>query len=63
MNRIWRWLLGRLDGENGASTVEYVLVIIAAAGIALALITWVGGTGAFRQLFNAVARQVIGYVG
>ena len=47
----------------GASTVEYVLVIIAAAGIALALITWVGGTGAFRQLFNAVARQVIGYVG
>ncbi len=63
MERIWRWLLRWFGGERGASTVEYVLVIIAAAGIALALITWVGGTGAFRQLFNAVARQVTGYVG
>ena len=36
MNRIWRWLLSLLDDENGASMREYVLVIIAAAGIALA---------------------------
>ena len=52
----------RLRDERGQATVEYALVMIAAAAIAVALITWATTTGTLRTLFDAVVRRVRGYV-
>jgi hypothetical protein len=48
-------------GERGQGTVEYVLVILAAAAIALSLIAWISDTNLFSSLFGAVLKKVIGF--
>jgi hypothetical protein len=58
MVHIWN-LLHR---DRGAGTVEYVLVILAAAAIALSLIQWITGGGLLTGLFGAVIKKVIGFV-
>ncbi len=52
----------RLDGERGQATVEYALVLIAAAAIAVALITWASTSGTLAAFFEAVIRRVRTYV-
>jgi len=47
--------------EEGQGTVEYVLVILAAAAIALSLIAWIGDTDLFSGLFGTVLKKVIGF--
>jgi len=53
-------LLTRLDpdsgptGEAGQATAEYALVLLGAAVIAIALITWATGSGRIGDLFDAV---------
>lgn len=47
--------------EAGQGTVEYVLVILAAAAIALSLIAWIGDTDLFSGLFGTVLKKVIGF--
>jgi hypothetical protein len=46
--------------DEGQGTVEYVLVILAAAAIALSLIAWISGTNLFSSLFGTVLKKVIG---
>ncbi len=47
--------------ERGQGTVEYVLVILAAAAIALSLIAWISDTNLFSGLFGTVLKKVIGF--
>lgn len=51
-----------LEREQGQGTVEYVLVMLAAAALAVALITWVGGSSTIPDLFDAVMQKITGYV-
>ncbi|NND12646.1 MAG: DUF4244 domain-containing protein [Acidimicrobiia bacterium] len=50
-------------GDAGQATAEYALVILAAALIAVALMTWATGGGGITTLFQAVLDRVIGLVG
>ncbi|MBU1226947.1 MAG: DUF4244 domain-containing protein [Actinobacteria bacterium] len=52
-----------LRDESGQATAEYALVIVAAAIIALALITWASGSDVLPDFFNAVVERVKGMVG
>jgi Flp pilus assembly pilin Flp len=52
----------RLRDEEGQATAEYALVLIAAAAVAVALITWATTTGTLRLFFEAVVRRVRAYV-
>ncbi|NNL28759.1 MAG: DUF4244 domain-containing protein [Acidimicrobiia bacterium] len=49
--------------DAGQATAEYALVILAAALIAVALMTWATGGGGITTLFQAVLDRVIGLVG
>lgn len=51
-----------MDRELGQATAEYALVIVAAALIAVALITWASGSDVLPDFFNAVVRRVRGLV-
>jgi len=55
------WTL--LRDEDGQGTVEYVLVILAAAAIALALIGWMSSDSLIPSLFGTILKKVIGFVG
>lgn len=48
--------------DAGQGTVEYVLVILAAAAMATALITWIGGTDLITDFFSTVVERLIGSV-
>jgi hypothetical protein len=52
-----RWRARRQD-DRGQATAEYGLVILVAGGIALGVIAWAGGTGAFTSLFETVIGQL-----
>ncbi|HEU5149516.1 MAG TPA: DUF4244 domain-containing protein [Iamia sp.] len=41
-------------GDAGQATAEYALVLLGAAVIAIALITWATGSGRIGDLFDAV---------
>lgn len=63
MTRIWNWMSSRLDDEEGQATVEYFLVILAAAAlavIALKLAQSGQSTSLIGELFGRVLRWVIG---
>ena len=58
-----RWARGRLlsrlhhhpgPGDAGQATAEYALVLLGAAVIAIALVTWATGSGRIGDLFDAV---------
>lgn len=44
----------RPGAEAGQATAEYALVLLGAAVIAIALITWATGSGRIGELFDAV---------
>ncbi len=49
----------RLDNdERGQATVEYALVMVAAATVALALILWAANTSVLPELFDAAIARV-----
>ncbi|HEY5579313.1 MAG TPA: DUF4244 domain-containing protein [Acidimicrobiia bacterium] len=50
------------EHEDGQGTVEYVLVIMAAAAIALVLVNWISGTDLFGSLFGGILEKVIGFI-
>lgn len=51
--------LMRLDNdERGQATVEYALVMVAAATVALALILWAANTSVLPELFDAAIARV-----
>ncbi|MCL1593910.1 MAG: hypothetical protein M3132_06115 [Actinomycetia bacterium] len=45
--------------ERGQATAEYALVLVAAAVVALALITWASTTDMLPTFFNTVMEKVI----
>ncbi len=52
-----------LYDERGQGTVEYVLVILAAAAMAVALIAFVTSSDLVPRFFSTVMQKVIGYAG
>ena len=63
MTRIWNWMSRGLDDDDGQATVEYFLVILAAAAlavIALRLAQSGQSTSLIGELFGRVLRWVIG---
>ena len=44
--------------DRGQATAEYGLVILAAGGIALGILTWATHTNAFTNLFTSVVRKL-----
>jgi len=50
-----------MNSESGQATAEYALVIVAAAIVALALISWAAGSDALPAFFNAVVARVRGF--
>ncbi len=57
-----RLQMSQTDTEAGQGTVEYVLVILAAAAIAPVLIGWMSSDGLISSLFSSVLSKVIGFV-
>ena len=49
--------------EAGQATVEYALVVLAAATIALLVIAWAARTGKIGQLLDRVFDQVVAKAG
>lgn len=49
----------RLFKEHGQATAEYALVLVAAAIVALALITWASTSDMLPTFFNTVLARVI----
>ncbi len=62
MHRLYVWITSRgLSGERGQGTVEYILVMVAVAAIAVVLISWArsgSGKSALSSLFEAVVGLV-----
>ena len=50
----------RLRREEGQTTAEYALVILAAAAVAVVLIAWARSSGRLPAFFDQVIDQVIG---
>ena len=44
--------------DRGQATAEYALVIVAAAVVAVALISWAAGSDALPQFFSSVIERV-----
>ena len=49
-----------LSREEGQTTAEYALVILAAAAIAVVLIAWARSSGKLPDFFNNIIDQVAG---
>jgi hypothetical protein len=54
---------GARRGEAGQATVEYALVVLAAAGLALLAIAWAARTGRIGELFDRVFDRVVAGAG
>ncbi len=52
--------LRRFRQELGQTTAEYALVILGAAAVATALITWAGKSNAIKGLFDNVVGKLLG---
>jgi Flp pilus assembly pilin Flp len=52
-----------LRDDSGQATAEYALVIVAAAIIALSLITWASGSDVLPDFFSSVIERVKGMAG
>jgi len=44
--------------EQGQTTAEYGLVLLAAATIAMLVVAWAGGTGAISSFFDAIVEKI-----
>lgn len=56
-------LCGLLRREEGQTTAEYALVILAAAAIAVVLIAWAHSSGKLPSFFDNIIDQVAGSAG
>ena len=53
----------RLTGDDGQTSVEYALVLLGAAAIALLVGAWAGGTDKVQNLLDAMFDQVVDTAG
>ena len=51
------------SGQSGQSTVEYALVLLGAAALALLLLSWVTGSDVVGRLFETVFGGIIDSAG
>ncbi len=58
-----RVALGARRGDAGQSTVEYALVLLGAAAVALALVAWVTRSDAVSRLFDAIVGRILSQAG
>ena len=49
-----------LQHEEGQTTAEYALVILAAAAVAVVLITWAHSSGKLPAFFDQIIDSVVG---
>lgn len=59
----WRRSRGSTDAvgkEDGQSTAEYALVMLAAAAIALVLLTWARSSGKLPAFFDRIIDRIVG---
>lgn len=52
-----------MSNDSGQATAEYALVIVAAAVVALALISWASGSGVLPDFFSSIVNRVRGMAG
>lgn len=50
---------GRRRGESGQSTVEYALILLGAAAVALVVVAWVTRTDLIGRLFDTVVGSIL----
>jgi Flp pilus assembly pilin Flp len=60
LNMLWVRAVTFVRREEGQTTAEYALVILAAAAIAVVLIAWARSSGRLPAFFDQVIDQVIG---
>ena len=60
---IWVRLRALFANEKGQTTAEYALVILAAAAIAVVLITWAHSSGKLPAFFDHIIDSVAGNAG
>ena len=60
LDTLWIRALTFFRREEGQTTAEYALVILAAAAIAVVLIAWARSSGRLPAFFDQVIDQVIG---
>ena len=58
--RAAEWLRARVRREEGQTTAEYALVILAAAAVALVLIGWAQSSGKLPAFFDKVIDDLTG---
>jgi hypothetical protein len=49
-----------MGGEDGQSTAEYALVMLAAAAIALVLLAWARSSGRLPAFFDRIIDRIVG---
>jgi hypothetical protein len=52
----------RLAADEGQTTAEYALVLLAAGAVALLLLAWASGTDGITRLLDAVIDSIIGKI-
>jgi Flp pilus assembly pilin Flp len=57
---LWFRASGVLHREEGQTTAEYALVILAAAAVAVVLIAWAHSSGKLPAFFDQVIDSVMG---
>ncbi|UDY34419.1 DUF4244 domain-containing protein [Dermatobacter hominis] len=61
---LWaRWHAVPRRDQAGQSTVEYALVLLGAAAVALALVAWVTRSDAVSRLFDAIVGRILSQAG
>ena len=55
---LFAWFQVRMVREEGQTTAEYALVILAAAAVAVVLIAWARSSGKLPAFFNNIIDQV-----
>ena len=58
-----RSIRGPLRAQRAQSTVEYALVLLGAAAVALALVAWVTRSDAVSRLFDAIVGRILSQAG
>ena len=55
-------LLARKRPESGQAVAEYAILLLAAAGVALLVMKWVGKTALIGQLLDTVVDMILGKI-
>lgn len=60
IQHLWIRAVSRLRRQEGQTTAEYALVILAAAAVAVVLIAWAHSSGKLPAFFDNIIDMVIG---